>query len=425
MNIGETILNRWDICDLLPSGNQADLAVADDLQLGQTVVVKRLSASPDTDHYQAELARFRRSASVHLRHPHVLDPIKLVEEDGEAYLILPLVEGCDLGTLRQRTGSRLAVTHVVGILRQVAAGLDGLHAGGVVHRDLKPANIMIREDGHVFIIDLGICRVLHEGTITSGAIFIGTLGFTPPEQIQDARQADHRADLYALGAIGYWMLADRVHTPGDSDQERKENTLNTTPVPLRTIDPGIPVYLETICMRLLAKRPEDRFQSACEVIQALDAGDQLVADIQFCPQCACRSHRTAEFCPACGCSLAAGDTSTTRCFLCQQILDGESACPGCGLVFSSANHRLESSNGDILRIPEGIYPVGRDQLSPGNRHASRLQGRFAALNGQVYLQNASTHNPTLVNGQVAMVPVLLQPGDRLAFGQNVAVYKSH
>ena len=156
MKIGQTILRRYEIDDLIVEGGQASLAKGTDQTTGQTIVIKKLSAIVGQSNYEQELARFKRSAELRIGHPAVVDPIDFVEEKGAYYTIMPFIDGVDLGQHISINGGKLQPQQATAIIRQIADGLGAIHAQGIVHRDLKPENILINEDNRPYIIDLGI-----------------------------------------------------------------------------------------------------------------------------------------------------------------------------------------------------------------------------------------------------------------------------
>ena len=201
MNIGEAILNRYKIEDLLMEGGQARLAKALDEQTNCAVVIKQLSAYPDDPHYNEERARFQRAAQIRIGHPNVVDPLEYREEGGEHYIIMPFIDGVTLENYVFKCGGKLTVDEKIRIIIELADGLAAIHRKGIVDRDLKPSNIIVDPDNHVHIIDLGICKNTNEKTITKGSGLMGTLLWMSPEQVLYPRSEDFRSDIYSLGAI--------------------------------------------------------------------------------------------------------------------------------------------------------------------------------------------------------------------------------
>jgi serine/threonine-protein kinase len=163
------------------------------------------------------------------------------------------------------------------LIRQVAVGLDHAHRHGIVHRDIKPSNLVLTPDGVVKILDLGLARLIGAGTSDShmpqtdpGAL-LGTLDYMAPEQALDARHADARSDLYSLGCTFYFLLAGRPPFDEQSDLEKVMAHAMRDPEPIRKVRADVPQAVAEIVHRLLAKKPDGRYQSARELVAGLDA----------------------------------------------------------------------------------------------------------------------------------------------------------
>ena len=186
---------------------------------------------------------------------------------------MPYVEGESLRQHLDRVG-QLPLAEAVRLLREIADALIYAHRRMIIHRDLKPANILL-EQGHALIIDFGIAKALsaaaeeHSGTgLTSTGLVVGTPTYMAPEQAA-GDPLDHRVDLYALGCLAYELLAGRPPFRGRSSQELIAAHLADPPLPVTALRPGTPAVLADLVMRLLAKRREERPESAEEVVRVL------------------------------------------------------------------------------------------------------------------------------------------------------------
>ncbi len=426
MQIGQLVLGRYRIEDLIQEGGQASVARAVDESTGAWVAVRRLTASPGQSHYPQELARFRRAAELRIGHPAVVDPIDAGEEDGEAYMICPFIEGKDLEAYVAGRGGRLAVHRAVPIIDDLADGLEAIHTQGIIHRDLKPANILIDADDRPHILDFGICRNLQETTITQGSGLLGSLHYMSPEQIVHPGSEDHRSDLYALGAVLYFMVAGRPPVQGDDPGQIAVSICQWTPPSLVQIDSSVPAYVDQACMRLLAKQPDARPQSAAEFRRALQGTGQPGSGQGFCRSCGTQVLTGAVYCYRCGAECHADTAAAIHCLACGTVVAEAVACPNCRRRFSRPGHRLEfrtgSLTGRVFRVPEGIYDVGREQLAPRDHYISRRQFRVACSNGSVHVEDASSTNRTYVAGQLADHPVQLAAAQELWLAGNSAIY---
>jgi hypothetical protein len=188
-------------------------------------------------------------------------------------MVMELLEGntlkAYLNTLRVR-GERLPLGEMVRIFQDVLAGLSYAHGEGIVHRDLKPANIMLTRRGQAVLTDFGIAQIVGGTQYTISGALMGTLSYMAPEQGLDGH-CDARSDIYSLGIVYYEALTGRVPFDADTPLAILMKHIND-PLPLpRKQDPSIPECFERVALKALAKRPEDRFQSASELAEMLSA----------------------------------------------------------------------------------------------------------------------------------------------------------
>lgn len=257
----------------LKPGGMSRVFVAEDTALRRRVVIKvlapRLAAELDADRFHREI---RIAAG--LQHPHILPLHAAGEGGGLLYYTMPFVEGESLRARIDRTGP-MPVAETCRLLREITDALAYAHRRGIIHRDLKPANILIGE-GHALIIDFGIAKALSaaggeagSAGATSTGLVLGTPTYMAPEQAA-GDPIDHRADLYALGCVGYELLAGSPPFTGDTAQALLAAHLADEPEPITRRRPGIPRALAELVMRLLAKRRGERPSSADEVLAVLD-----------------------------------------------------------------------------------------------------------------------------------------------------------
>jgi serine/threonine protein kinase len=169
------------------------------------------------------------------------------------------VEGEDVGRWIKRFG-RLPVDLAVSIGVQTATALDVAHAAGIVHRDVKPTNILFSKGGVAKLLDLGIAKIIEEAFLEESRSGLGTLSYMPPEQTTDASVADHRADVYSLGASLYKMVTGQAPFRARSVSELVK-MIRRAPVPdPRVVNPVVPAALTELLVRSMAKKPDDRFE---------------------------------------------------------------------------------------------------------------------------------------------------------------------
>jgi len=237
------------------------------IRLEQPVAIKDLS--PELAGNQEMRQRFMREAKIQARlnHANVVNVHNLLELNGRLLLVMEFVEGQTLNKLVQDQGA-LPVQEAVKIARKVLEALEFMHTKGVVHRDLKPSNIMITPDNGVKVTDFGIAKAATEKGQTRTGVRLGTLWYMSPEQIKGLN-VDARSDLYAFGVTLFQMVTGKIPFFGSSDFEVMKGHMETQPPRPTNIKKDIPKPLSDIILKLLEKKPEKRYQSAADVLNAL------------------------------------------------------------------------------------------------------------------------------------------------------------
>ena len=265
---GDIVAERFRIVRLLGMGGMGVVYHAHDIELDVDVALKllrpELASRPDAfERFRQELLLARQVSS-----PHVVRIHDLVRH-GDVWLIsMDFVPGQSLERLLDTKG-HLAPDDAIKIVRQLALGLVAAHQRGVVHRDLKPANVLIGEDDEARITDFGVARSAGNTGITASGVIIGTPEYLSPEQAR-ADPVDGRSDLYALGLIFFEMLTGTLPFRGGTPAEMLAQRIVRDPPPPDTIRSDLPGFAVRLCARLLELKPSRRFQSAEEVIRAID-----------------------------------------------------------------------------------------------------------------------------------------------------------
>ncbi len=209
-----------------------------------------------------------------INHPNVVRLWDLDDESDHPYLVLEYVRGGTLADLMRQRG-RIPFAYTWAIIRQAAEGLAAAHKLGIVHRDVKPGNLLLGDDGHVKVADLGLAIITgdrHDESFRSdsdSSLIAGTAAYLAPEQADDPRNVDHRADIYSLGATLYHALTGRLVFEGRSTQEVLMKHVHQAPTPPGHFVSDLPTPCSAVLMRMLSKRPEDRFASYDELRLAL------------------------------------------------------------------------------------------------------------------------------------------------------------
>src|SRR5581483_8187819 len=272
--VRQELKDEYEILEELGRGGMAIVFRARERQLERDVAIKVLPFSLAFDREFVE--RFQREArtSAKLEHPNII-PIYRVGKSGRViYFVMKFLRGKPLSTVLGARGS-LTPAEIRQILAQVARALAYAHKSGIVHRDIKPDNIMFDEHGQAVVTDFGIAKAATGGKLTGTGMSIGTPHYMSPEQAR-AQPLDGRSDVYSLGVVAFQCLAGRV--PFDADDSFSigyKHIMEALPVP--PLDGYDQHTLFEIVRKMMAKAPEDRFQTADELVQVLEAGGGFAA----------------------------------------------------------------------------------------------------------------------------------------------------
>jgi serine/threonine protein kinase len=270
---GPTRIGKYEVLAHIASGGMGSVYRAYDQENRREVALKVMSSEMAAK--PAMLERFRREArsGLQLQHENVVTHYEYGESDGTCFLAMEFIDGIDLHEYIDKEGA-LDPEETRQIVLQAARALGHAHKQGIVHRDIKPSNFLLsRQDGRlrVKLSDLGLARhaAAEECRITRSGTTVGTVDYISPEQARDSGRADIRSDLYSLGCTWYHMLAGQPPFPDGGLAERLLKHLTTEPPDLRRFNPRISKELVAVVRKLLAKKPEDRYQSPRDLIQDL------------------------------------------------------------------------------------------------------------------------------------------------------------
>jgi serine/threonine-protein kinase len=245
--------------------------LADDPKHERQVAVKvlrpELAAALGPDRFTREIRIAAR-----LQHPNILPLLDSGQAEGFLYYVMPYAEGQSLRERLAREGE-LPVHEAVRLLVEVTDALAFAHARGVVHRDIKPDNVLL-SGRHALVMDFGVAKAVSEATgrqtVTTAGVALGTPAYMAPEQASADPALDHRVDIYAVGVMGYELLTGRTPFAGLSPAQMLAAHVTEQPAPPSRFRPGLSPALEALILRCLAKHPADRFQTAQELLAALE-----------------------------------------------------------------------------------------------------------------------------------------------------------
>ena len=266
MKIGQIVKERYEIVEILGEGGMAFVYKARDKQLQRDVAIKTLK--PNYVNQEKFVDRFRREAqtAANLNHPNIVQIFDWGIDD-EPYFVMEYIEGNTLTSIIS-SNRTVGLNDILYIGSQVANGLKEAHKRGLVHRDIKPGNIMITPDGKVKVTDFGIVSLQNEESdITKTGAVLGTASYISPEQAQ-GKPVSFESDLYSLGTVLYELIVGKPPFVGDSPIATATKHLTDKPDKLSNFRKDIPKALENAILKLLEKRPSDRFKSA-EDLRAL------------------------------------------------------------------------------------------------------------------------------------------------------------
>lgn len=270
VRVNDVLAGRYRLEEQVGEGGMGAVFVAHDMELDRKVAVKLLAASLVHDDDVQE--RFDREArlTAKLDHPNIVPIYDVGRHEGRPFIVMKLLQGDTLaGLLRARGG--FTTDETLRLVRQLAAGLDYIHAQGFIHRDVKAGNIFVAPDGHATILDFGILRAKGSGNgITRTGMVMGTPHYMAPEQALGLKDVDHRVDLYALAVVLFECLSGTLPFEAESELQLIHLQAHAPPPDIVDRAPWIPRPVADVVRRALAKDPTERFHSGAELVAALD-----------------------------------------------------------------------------------------------------------------------------------------------------------
>jgi serine/threonine protein kinase len=261
-------LGKYKLLDQIGKGGMSSVYLAEHMLMKRPVAIKVLPQNRVQDSSYLERFRLEARAVAKLDDPNIVRAYDIDNEGNIHYIVMEYVDGEDLHQAVSRRGP-LDYDTAADYIAQAANGLQHAHIQGLVHRDIKPANFLVDRHQTVKLLDLGLAKLIEDEftslTLANEENVLGTADYLAPEQALNSHEADSRADIYSLGCTMYFLLTGRPPFPEGSISERLLKHQTATPESLFRLRPDAPIRLVEICERMMAKKPEDRYQSAGEV----------------------------------------------------------------------------------------------------------------------------------------------------------------
>ncbi|MEV6069921.1 protein kinase [Nocardia sp. NPDC052001] len=263
--LGDGTLGHYRLIMLLGQGGMGQVWLAQDTRMGRDVALKVLPADLATD--MDYRRRFEREAQLaaRLRGPHIVPIHNFGELDGRLFIDMELIDGTDLDDVLKHRGA-FAPAAAVDMVEQIASALDMAHDAGLIHRDVKPSNVVVLPSGFAYLIDFGLARGAGSTALTSTGVTVGTWAYMAPERFSGVD--DIRSDVYSLACLLFECLTGK-RPFGDKDAAQQMLAHMTAPPPRASaLAPAVPVALDRVIARGLAKTPDQRYESAGELAAA-------------------------------------------------------------------------------------------------------------------------------------------------------------
>ena len=269
LELGTMLSGRYEVLKRVGSGGMADVYMAKDHKLNRNVAVKILKSEYVEDEKFLKKFETEAQAVARLSHPNIVNIYDVGIEDGINYIVMELAEGITLKEYIRKKGY-LSPKETVEISTQIASAISHAHKNHIIHRDIKPQNILVSDTGIIKVTDFGIAKATSSNTVTSTATAMGSVHYISPEQAK-GRFCDEKSDIYSLGITMYEMVTGHVPFDHENGVTIALMHLQNEITPPSQIRDGIPDSLEKIILKCTMKKPEERYQTA----------DDLIADLRL------------------------------------------------------------------------------------------------------------------------------------------------
>ncbi len=396
------VLGDYTILDRIGEGGMGQVFKALHRRLDRFAAIKILSDSALHDRRSIERFHQEVRTAAQITHPNIVITYDASEQNGIHYLVMEYVDGQDVATVLEKNGT-LSVSQAIDVILQTARGLAYAHSRRIIHRDIKPGNLLLDHQGNVKILDMGLARITSEKLplattaaerLTNAGQVMGTLDFMPPEQAENAQQADERSDIYSLGCTLYLLLVGRVPYPAESFVE-SIMAHREAPVPsLRARCPNAPEWLEEACRKCMNKRPDDRYQSVTELMDVIERNlkpSDLFAKSEAGVRMAIS--RVRSFMQAQGVAFSNPEVDTVYRSTTRQVMSGRNVSPLHGAVdeqSAALAHVVDASPPTQLQRPASRRGMlGRGESSLRMRLKRHRGTKIVLLSGLAIIVSSS------------------------------------
>ncbi|HKV83569.1 MAG TPA: protein kinase [Ktedonobacterales bacterium] len=441
-------LGQYRVMEMIGQGGMARVYRAYQSSLARYVAIKAIAAQMDSSADTTFAMRFTNEARLiaRLTHPNIVPVHDYGEDKGWAFIVMEYIAG---GTLRDRIvkadgqHTRVDLPLALELLAQAALALDFAHTNGVVHRDVKPGNMLLRTDDHLLLSDFGIAAILEANqNFTRTGANIGTPQYMAPEQGLPNGVIDGRTDIYALGVVAFQSVTGRLPFVADTPMATVMKHIQEPPPRPSALVPGLPMSVESVILRAMAKDPKARFQRANEMAAQLRAA---ISDVRHAPRPAQQTLRRDDIVP-----VGSGPVviplpprgkpgAPGTCFRCGAANNAQNRfCTTCGYDLSGARGnvdryllpnkrplrcRITIRNGPLtghsFLLHQDVTKLGRtagnDVVIPDGT-VSRNHARLFFFNGQWSIEDEGSSNGTWVNGARIARPTPVMHGDEVRLG---------
>ncbi len=397
-------VGKYKLLERVGVGGMGQVFLCEHMFMKRRVAIKVLP--PAKAEQPAALGRFYREARAAgvLEHPHIVRTHDIDQDGNLHFIVMEYVDGANLMDVVKKFGP-LDLGRAVHYIRQAAVGLDYAFRSGIIHRDIKPGNILIDRSGTAKILDMGLARFYRDQTdqLTvkyDDKIVLGTADYVAPEQVANSHSVDVRADIYALGASLYFLLAGHPPFPSGTVSQKLLWHRTKDPTPLHQVRPEVPEELSAVVAKMMAKDPNARYQTPAEVAAVLEHFEPAAIEPPS-PQ------EMPQLSPAAAEGIQSAEPTEESVAKKSGVLAGAGGPPSSGRIAVPAK-----ASGALAPPPSGVFGRSGTSHPPTRQQVSPPPGPFAAVAQMDIATNdvASHENTPSDGGRLLTLEPAFPPG---------------